>query len=257
MAVVDCSWIICSNTFDHRFVAAIQSCLSQEARGKEVIVVCNGRESRDVAENVRRAFGQVPSVIVLETRISQLIFSLNFGIHHAQGRYVARMDADDLAYPARLRLQVDFMEAHPDVAVCGMDYDFIDDDDRVIRRVSVAHEDRTIRSQLTWSNPFCHPTTMIRKDVLLETGGYSGGVFAEDYDLWVRMSLVPRLRFANLPFVGIGYRASPQGMARRSRLAYASVAGTQFRCFANGGGWRWGAAAAVTALKGCLRATRK
>jgi hypothetical protein len=92
--------------------------------------------------------------------------------------------------------------------------------------------------------------------LLLDAGGYLGGLYAEDYDLWVRLSFIPGRRLANLPFAGIGYRAKPQGSARRARAAYASVAGTQARCFINGFGWRWGAAAAATALKGCLRATR-
>lgn len=252
----DCSWVICSNAYDERFVAAIASCLAQDIAALEVIVVCNGPQSRSIGERVRRAFPDARAVVVLETDIAQLIFSLNLGVHHARGRYIARMDADDLAYPSRLGAQLEFMERNPDVVVCGTDYDLIDDDDRAIRRVVMPHGDAQIREKLTWSNPFCHPTAMIRKGALAAAGGYLGGLFAEDYDLWVRLSHVPGYRFANLPVAGIGYRATPQGLARRARVAYASVAATQFRCFASGRGWRWGVAAAATALKGLVRGSR-
>jgi glycosyltransferase involved in cell wall biosynthesis len=257
MTALDCSWLICSNAFDDRFVAAIASCLAQDAGATEVVVVCNGPGSAEISNQVRRAFAHAPSVLVLETPIVQLVFSLNLGVHHARGRFVARMDADDLAYPARLGAQLEHMERHPDVAVCGTDYDLIDDADRAIGRVCLPRDDAQIRARLTWTNPFCHPTTMLRRSAIVAAGGYLGGLYAEDYDLWVRLSRVPGLRFANLPFAGIGYRATPQGLARRARAAYASVAGTQFRCFANGFGWRWGAAAAATALKGCLRGSRQ
>ena len=257
MAPLDCSWVICSNGYDERFVAAIESCLAQDLGGAEVVVVCNGPQSRYIADSIRRKFVHVPSVVILETEITQLVFSLNLGVHQARGRYIARMDADDLAYPSRLLAQFEFMESHPDVAVCGMDFDLIDDRGQVVRRVVVRHTDALIKSKLTWSNPFCHPTTMIRKSSLLAVGGYLGGLHAEDYDLWVRLSLVPGCRFASLPMAGIGYREMPQGLARKARSAYASVAGTQFRCFTNGFGWRWGLAAAATGIKGWVLATRK
>ena len=253
MAPLDCSWVICSNTFDDRFVAAIESCLAQDATALEVVVVCNGPHSASVAASVRRRFAKTPTVVILETSIAQLVFSLNLGVHQARGRYIARMDADDLARRSRLRVQFEFMEKHPEIVVCGSDFELIDDHDEVIRQVTVAHDDAQIRAKLTWSNPFCHPSTMIRKSTLVAAGGYLGGLYAEDYDLWVRISQVAGARFANLQLAGIGYRAAPQGLARRARAAYASVAATQFRCFANGQGWRWGAAAATTALKGWLR----
>lgn len=252
-----CSWVICSNAYDDRFAAAIASCLAQESVDAEVIVVCNGPGSRAIADRVRREFAQASSMMVLETEIAQLIFSLNFGAHHARGRYIARMDADDLAYPSRLALQFEFMESNPDVVVCGMDYDLIDNQDRAVQRVVVPHDDAAIRSKLTWSNPFCHPTTMIRKSALVAAGGYQGGLYAEDYDLWVRLASIPGFKFANLAIAGIGYRATPQGLARRARAAYSSVASTQFRCFTNGFGLRWGVAAAATALKGWIRGSRR
>lgn len=255
MSDIACSWLICSNRHDGRFDAAIASCLTHNVPDSEVVVVCNGPQCEDIADKVRCRFDGTPGMIVLATPIRQLVFSLNLGLHHARGRYVSRMDADDLAYPARLPAQFAYMEANPDVVVCGTEYDLIDEHDHVIARVAMPYDDARIRSRLTWTNPFCHPTTMLRRSAVVAVGGYLGGLHAEDYDLWVRLSLVRGVRFANLPLAGIGYRAVAQGEARRARAAYASVASTQFRCFASGFGWRWGAAAAWTALKGVLRGT--
>lgn len=252
-----CTWLICSNKYDVRFEAAIASCLTHDIPDTEILVVCNGPNAESIAQDVRSRFGVGTALVVFATPITQLIFSLNLGVHHARGMYIARMDADDIAYPARLGAQLAFMEANPDVVVCGTDYDLIDECDQAIRRVIVPRSDAKIRSRLVWSNPFCHPTTMMRRSAIVGAGGYWGGVHAEDYDLWVRLSQVPGYRFANLPFPGIGYRAKSQGQARGARSAYASAASTQFRCFITGHGWRWGVAALSTTLKAVRRTARQ
>lgn len=247
------SWLLCTHVHDGQLQAALASCLSQSFGDFELLVVVNGPRCAEVAAQIRAGVRDA-RVRVFETHIAHLTFSLNLGLHHARGTWVARMDGDDLAYVDRLRLQLDYLAQHPDTTVLGTAYDVIDEDNRVLRRVDVATGDREIRRRLLRGNPLCHPSVVLRRDAVLAVGGYLGGIYAQDYDLWVRLAQDPRVRFANLPQACVGYRAAPVGTARRARWSYAGVAAAQFRTFAGTGQWRWGAAALLSLLKAFWRA---
>jgi hypothetical protein len=182
-----------------------------------------------------------------------LTFSLSFGLHLARAALVARMDGDDIAAPHRLQLQVDFMAAHPEVTVLGTAYELVDEHGQPGQHVQLPREDGAIRRAFFTGNPICHPTVLLRRQAVLDSGGYLGGIYAQDYDLWARLAIDPAHRFANLPDVCLGYRHTGTGGARRARAAYAAVAAAQFRNFAGGAGLRWGAAALLSSLKAHLR----
>ena len=243
------SWLVCSNVSNQNLHRAINSCFEQSFTDFELILVANGPQSADVADGVARAFGRDERLRVIQTDVRHLIFSLNLGLHYAKADLIARMDADDLAYPERLSKQFQFMKEHPEVAVLGTAYDRIDLDDHVIDHVEQPLRDRDIRRALLLGNPFCHPSVVFRRQIIIEVGGYLGSLHAEDYDLWSRLALNRSLKFANLKDPLIGYRAIPSGGARRARLAYAAVAGTQWRNFVAGGGLTWAGAALLSTLK--------
>lgn len=249
------SWILCSHVENSHLKLAIESCLSQTFNNFELIFVANGPDATKVAQSVQALYGTDPRVRVFMTEVRQLSFSLSLGLHHARGKLIARMDSDDVSYANRLECQVDFMSRHPDVIVLGTCYDIIDSDGLVQRQIQNPEQDMQIRVALLRGNPFCHPTVMFRKQAVLEAGGYLGGLHAEDYDLWARLSLVPRYRFANLKEICLGYRVIGVGMARRSRWAYASISASQFRNFLVGGGWRWFFASLISVSKLFLRSS--
>lgn len=87
----------------------------------------------------------------------------------------------------------------------------------------------------------------------MAAGGYLGGIYAQDYDLWTRLAMDPANRFGNLSEVCIGYRVAGVGTARKARGAYASVAASQFRNFVQGEGIVWGGAALLSAMKWVFR----
>jgi len=140
------------------------------------------------------------------------IGSLNMGIHAARGKYITRMDADDLMLPHRLQTQFDFMELHSDIDVCGSWADTFGEIQSVIRRPT---EHADIVSSMLRSNPFMHPTIMMNRCRLLQSGclyryGYP---CAEDYKLWADLALKD-FQFANIPEALIRYRISPQQVTR-------------------------------------------
>ena len=110
-----------------------------------------------------------------------------------------------------------------------------------------------IRRALLRGNPFCHPSVMLRRRVVLNAGGYLGSLDGEDYDLWSRLALDHSLQFANLSESLIGYSATPIGNARRARSAYAATAAAQWRNFIAGAGLVWAGAALWTMAKAIVR----
>jgi len=128
------------------------------------------------------------------------------GLRLASGMFVARMDADDIAHPRRLEQQVAFLRRHPDVAVVGGAVRIIGAEGAVVsQRVSYPETDAAIKQVLQRANPLVHPTTLARRHLLLEVGGYRPQLEgAEDLDLWLRLS--ERYQLANLPEVVLDYR---------------------------------------------------
>jgi glycosyltransferase involved in cell wall biosynthesis len=247
------SWLLCSNVANEQLRLAIQSCLDQTFQSFELLVIANGDSAHVVASEVKRWFGNDPRIRILVTQVRQLPFSLSLGLHHARGALIARMDGDDLSHPSRLQQQVDFMRSHPDVGVLGTAYEIIDSAANILGQVHMPFDNVNIRRCMHLRNPICHPSVMYRRDIILKAGGYIGGLHAEDFDLWVRLSADERLQFANLSNVCLSYRSIGVGQARGARGAYASVAGTQLRAFLAGQGSRWLVGVFITMGKMLLR----
>ena len=247
------SWLLCTHVTNEQLRLALRSCLEQTFTDFELIVVANGGAVADIVSTVREWHGDDPRLRLVSTDVRHLNFSLSLGLHHARGNLVARMDSDDLASSDRLQRQVAFMRSHPDVVVLGTDYELIDEAGQATRRVSMPTSDAQIRRALMRGNPLCHPTVMFRRATVLAAGGYLGGIYAEDYDLWARLAVDPANHFSNLPEVCLGYRTVGAGVARKARLAYASMAASQFRNFVLGAGRTWGLAAAISMLKAFVR----
>jgi glycosyltransferase involved in cell wall biosynthesis len=135
-----------------------------------------------------------------------LVYCLNKGLELSEGKYIARMDSDDIALPERLQIQYDFMESHPDVGICGSNYKVLSDDiiSKYISKLPT--DDMSIRALLFCHAVFCHPSVMLRKDVLEKSGlKYDKDFFgAEDYQLWIE--LLDYTQGANISQILLFYR---------------------------------------------------
>lgn len=176
---------------------AIESALAQTETNIEVVVVDDG--STDSSRAILRRFAlQDARVRVFEEEHRGLVATLNRGLEVALGRYICRLDADDIAEPSRIEKQVKFLEARQDYVLVGGQVTVIDKDGETIGARERPLLYAEVETALRRSNCFTHSSVMFRRTEVLREGGYDPLFnLAEDYDLWVR--LAAHYRLGNLP----------------------------------------------------------
>jgi glycosyltransferase involved in cell wall biosynthesis len=185
---------------------AMQSLLGQSFTDFELIVINDC--STDATEEVIRSFSDPRIVYSKNERNMHLIYSLNKGLGLAKGKYIARMDHDDIALPDRLKKQVEFLEAHPEVMVLGTLIERFSDEGHSFQpKLPIEPDDMAV--SLLFFNPISHPSAMFRSWPVKEHGlQYNPNIFnAEDYALWWDMRQFGEI--ANHPEVLLRYREHP------------------------------------------------
>ena len=204
-----------------RYVAeAIQSILGQTEGRFEFLIVNDG--SRDASGSIiDRYAAQDSRIRAIHQENRGLIASLNRMLDEARAPLVARMDSDDVSRPERFAVQLAWMQAHPDIAVLGTNTDELDADGAFFP-CSDFHPEHPadIRERLMAASAMCHPSVMMRRDVIRSLGGYRAAFrHCEDYDLWLRVS--ERHDLYNLPDRLFLYRRSPDQVSEKHILVQA------------------------------------
>ncbi len=180
---------------------AIESILSQTFKDFEFIIINDA--STDSTESIIKTYTD-PRIRVINNEINLGISkSLNRGLNEAHGKYIARMDSDDIALPSRLQQQFDFMEQHTDIDIAGSWYECFGYRNGVIK-TPLSHDE--IESTLFFYNCISHPTVIMRKETLdnFDVKYDESFLFAQDYELWCRVT--DRFKFANIPEILLKYR---------------------------------------------------
>ncbi|WP_348266553.1 glycosyltransferase [Edaphobacter sp. DSM 109919] len=186
---------------------AVESILHQSFEDFEFIIVDDG--STDASASTLDGFQSRDARIhVVHQKNTGLVHALNRGCALARGKYIARMDADDIALPDRLASQVEFLESHPTVVLLGGAVDFIDARGNKLHTARYPAADTAIKRALLDSSVFWHPTVLMSRRAFVCLGGYRNVPDAEDYDLWLRMAEIGEL--ANLSQVLLRYRVHAQ-----------------------------------------------
>jgi len=178
---------------------AIESILAQTFTDFELLIINDG--STDRSKEVIASFDDSRIRYFENEKNLRLIQTLNKGLHFSSGKYIARMDADDIAHPQRLEKQVAFMEANLEIGVCGS---WMRTTKGNLRKYPIDHE--AIKLHLFKENALGHPTVIIRRKILIEHRLFYCEKFThvEDYELWVRCLQVTKLH--NLPEDLVLYR---------------------------------------------------
>ena len=194
--------------------SAIRSLLQQTYQRLEILVVDDGSvdNSLAIAAGIRDS-----RIRVVAQEHRGLVMTLNHGCALAQGEYIARLDADDLADERRIAAQVTFMEDHPEVGLLGT-WARIEGKDAEVWTYEPPVGDRALRRYLLWDNPFVHSSVIFRPVAFREVGGYPEGL-AEEYRLWIHMAR--SWKIAILPEVLVTHRIYEASYTRKQRRAAA------------------------------------
>lgn len=197
--------------------ASIKSILDQSFTDFEFIIYNDG--SSDKSLDIIQSFKDSRITLVNAEKNQGYLGYLNDGIERANGKYIARMDADDIAYPERFARQVAFLEANPDVGACGtwamrFTGDVQDPETATVWEVEKEH-DAIIKAGLM-RVPLIHPTAMYSVAVVRGNGvRYRIDRYpAEDYQFWYDIGKVSRL--ANIPEVLLKYRDHGHNISKTS-----------------------------------------
>lgn len=193
---------------------SIESILNQIYRDFEFIIVADS--SVDGTDSILDSYQQKDDRIKIyhHERIG-LIGSLNKGCRLAKGKYIARMDADDISLPNRLEKQVSYMETHPAIGILGTGLRYIDENGRRGKSIINPTNPKMIGLYLYFENCIAHPSVMMRREVIEPLDFYnSAALHAEDYDLWARSSRITQI--SNLPEILLYYRIWTGSICQRN-----------------------------------------
>ena len=199
---------------------AVDSVLAQTFADFELIIINDGSTDNgwEMIEDYARADARIRAF----TQSNKgLVPSLNRGLAKARGRYLARMDSDDICPAHRFAVQVSALEARPDLGVLGGALTLIDESGQVTGRQ--IYPRGNLKQRLLYGSLLCHPAVMGRTELFRRAGGYRAYYrHCEDYDLWLRLSTMTELD--NLPDNLLFYRMHAGNIS--SRHAAQQIMGT-------------------------------
>jgi len=163
---------------------AIESILNQTLRDFELLIVYDDLETTRSHHRPLSETG--PRIRVIQGRKKALIGALNQGIEIARGKYVARMDADDISEPERFEKQTELM-ASTGADICGCHWFVINELGKLIDAKLMPLSQESFAVFLAYTVPFVHGSVLMRSEFVRKNSLRYGGVeLNEDYDLWIR-----------------------------------------------------------------------
>ena len=190
---------------------AIASISSQTYQNLDIII-CYDQSNDKSLFIIQQSMLKDPRIMISSGIERGLVRSLNDGIKIALGKYIVRMDADDISVDNRIEKQVEFMEENPDIGVCGSWVEVLfENGQKRAWKPPLSHEQ--IKPHLLFSVPFAHPSVIIRNNFGTEFPLYDEDYNAvEDYKLWC--DLLPFTKFANYPEILLTYRYQENGLSK-------------------------------------------
>jgi glycosyltransferase involved in cell wall biosynthesis len=187
---------------------AIDSILCQTFTDFEFIIIND--KSTDRSVDIIRSYADPRIRLYSNESNIGLTKSLNKGIDLAKGKYIARMDADDISLPDRLATQVEFMESNPHIGVCGTWFELFGDSNSIVSH-PINHDEIILK--FFNQNAIGHPTVIIKTSVLHENRYNEQYITTQDYELWTRLA-ISGFKFHNIPSVLLRYRWHNQNISK-------------------------------------------
>ncbi|RKS45139.1 glycosyl transferase family 2 [Gillisia mitskevichiae] len=194
---------------EHYVREAIESILSQTFTDFQFLIIDDA--STDQTISIINSYKDPRINLIEKPKNTGYTKSLNLGLKIAKGKYIARMDSDDISLPKRFEKQISFLEANLEYMLCGTSYSVMGNDETIL--VPTSYEE--IKLNLLWGNCIAHPTVMLRNEVFKKYHlKYDPNMEpSEDFDLWVQ--LLPQGKLHNLKEELLLYRMHNSSVSRQ------------------------------------------
>lgn len=201
---------------------AIDSILSQTHMHFVFLIINDG--STDDSKEIILSYTDKRIQYIENEKNIGLVSTLNKGLKLTETIFLARMDADDIAFPERLQIQFDFMQSNPDIGVCGAAYEIFGYQNYCVQPPRKSED---IKAALLFTNVICHPLVFLRTQILKENNIEFGVSFdykdnfkhtileLEDYALWHKLR--PITKFENIDQVLLKYRIEGQNLTSKKK----------------------------------------
>jgi glycosyltransferase involved in cell wall biosynthesis len=208
---------------------AVDSVLAQTYKDFELLIINDG--STDGSKEILESYNDSRIRLIHQPNMG-LIKTLNKGLELAQGKYIARFDADDVCYPERLQEQVDFLNTHPDYVLIGSEADYMDDEGNFLFRYKFKYyEDEEIRAAGFVICPAIHSAVMFLKEKVILAGGYDDhAVTFEDHLLWRDLAEYGKIKNVHKAWIKVRFNAGSATVDEKWRgpvfrdIKYRSIA---------------------------------
>lgn len=206
-----------------RFIReAIESVVNQTFESFEFIIVDDG--STDNTATLVKGIEDTRIKYIKKDYNSGISDSLNLGISKAKGKYIARMDDDDVCMPNRFEEQVAILEHNDNIVLCGTSAMLNNPS-----RIKVGHKNHeAIKIEMLFRNPIIHPTVMMRKEALLKHMYNIKKVPSEDYDLWSRLLCEGEFFNIEKPLLFYRYHNTSETSTRRKEQLQLNIGIAKF-----------------------------
>lgn len=193
---------------------SIESILNQTLTDLEFIIINDG-SSDSTLEIIQEYQRNDSRIKILNQENRGIVKSLNRGIMHSKGDYIARMDADDICWPERLEKQLQYLKENPKIDLISCGYQPIDEHDKNIGE-PILHpsNENALKIALCFSSPICHPGVMAKREVF-SNFPYKEKV-SEDHALWI--SIARKYLISNIEEPLIKYRITENSLSKRNKL---------------------------------------
>jgi len=178
--------------------ATMDSLINQTFSDFEILIVDDC--STDSTVEIIKQYSDPRILLTIKEKNSGYTDSLNWAIARANGKYIARMDGDDICHLERFEKQSEYLDTHPEIVLLGTNAQVIDSD----FCFNYPSQVEPMMSTLLFGNTFVHPSVMGRAEVFKKYPYDKNREPAEDYDLWTR--IINEGKVTNLPEVLLYYR---------------------------------------------------
>lgn len=197
---------------------SINSILRQTYSNFEFIIVLDNPNNEVLKSELKRVSEKDKRIkLVINTENKGLAYSLNQGIKVSKGKYIVRMDADDISKTNRLEKQLNFLLKNPDIDVLGTAAYVINENDVEIGEINVISEENKLKKRMQYINSFIHPTLIMKREILEKIGLYREFPCAQDYDLTLRI-ITSGGKVANLSEKLLYYRIRKNNLTSQKGL---------------------------------------